>query len=66
MRTVRSTTETSDVGTRKAMPVNLPLRAGMTLATALAAPVLAGMILLKELRPALQSLPPLLGPSTVS
>ena len=41
--TVRSTTDTSAVGTRKAMPVSLPLRAGMTLATALAAPVEDGM-----------------------
>ena len=43
-RTVRSTTETSGVGTRKAIPVNLPFNSGMTLPTALAAPVEAGMM----------------------
>ncbi|KAF4522454.1 hypothetical protein B566_EDAN002538 [Ephemera danica] len=42
--TVRSTTETSWTGTRKAMPVSLPLSSGMTLPTALAAPVDAGMM----------------------
>mmetsp|Transcript_20215 Transcript_20215/g.68618 ORF Transcript_20215/g.68618 Transcript_20215/m.68618 type:complete len:224 (-) Transcript_20215:191-862(-) len=65
-RAVRSTTDTSAVGTRKAMPVSLPLRAGITLPTALAAPVDAGMMLSLAVRPARQSLPPLLGPSTVS
>merc|ERR1719163_2382946 len=35
---VRSTTETSGVGTRNAMPVSLPLRSGITLPTAGAAP----------------------------
>lgn len=33
-RTVRSTTETSAVGTRKAMPVSLPFSSGRTLPTA--------------------------------
>merc|ERR1719331_2413230 len=60
---VRSTTETSGVGTRKAMPVNLPLSAGMTLPTALAAPVAAGMMFCPAPRPPRQSFP--LGPSTV-
>lgn len=32
--TVRSTTETSTVGTRNAMPVNLPFKAGSTFPTA--------------------------------
>ena len=38
----KSTTETVGVGTRNAMPVNLPLSSGITRATALAAPVSAG------------------------
>merc|ERR1719473_2526206 len=42
---VRSTTETSGVGTRNAMPVSLPLSSGSTLPTALAAPVEDGMML---------------------
>merc|ERR1712046_542251 len=66
MRHVKSTTETSGVGTRKAMPVNLPLTAGMTLPTAFAAPVDDGMMLAEAQRPPRQSLPPRLGPSTVS
>jgi hypothetical protein len=41
----------------------LPLRAGMTLPTALAAPVLEGMMLADAPRPPRQSLPE--GPSTV-
>mmetsp|Transcript_1334 Transcript_1334/g.3296 ORF Transcript_1334/g.3296 Transcript_1334/m.3296 type:complete len:231 (+) Transcript_1334:240-932(+) len=65
-RQVRSTTETSGVGTRKAIPVSLPLSEGMTLPTALAAPVELGMTLAPAERPARQSLPPLDGPSTVS
>jgi len=52
---VRSTTETLGVGTLKAMPVSLPLREGMTLPTALAAPVEDGMMLLSAQRPPLQS-----------
>merc|ERR1719407_180044 len=63
---VRSTTETSGVGTRKAMPVSLPLSEGMTLPTALAAPVAEGMMFCDAQRPPRQSLPPRDGPSTVS
>merc|ERR1739845_330158 len=44
IRQVRSTTDTSGVGTRKAMPVNLPLRAGKHLPTAFAAPVEEGIM----------------------
>mmetsp|Transcript_58892 Transcript_58892/g.138473 ORF Transcript_58892/g.138473 Transcript_58892/m.138473 type:complete len:230 (-) Transcript_58892:310-999(-) len=53
---VRSTTDTSMVGTRKAMPVSLPLTSGITLATALAAPVDEGMMLPEAARPPRQSL----------
>merc|ERR1719472_285504 len=60
---VRSTTETSQVGTRKAMPVSTPLSSGRTLPTALAAPVDAGMMFWPAPRPPRQSLPE--GPSTV-
>src|ERR1041384_1734027 len=60
---VRSTTDTSLVGTRNAMPVSLPLRAGMTLPTALAAPVDDGMMFSRIPRPPRQSF--LDGPSTV-
>src|SRR5215475_13687893 len=60
---VKSTTETFTVGTRNAIPVNLPLRSGMTLPTALAAPVLEGMIFVAAARPPRQSL--FEGPSTV-
>src|SRR5574338_318171 len=52
---VRSTTDTSTVGTRNAMPVSRPLSAGMHSATAFAAPVLAGMMLAYALRPPRQS-----------
>ena len=45
---VRSTTETLLTGTLKAIPVNFPFRAGMTLPTAFAAPVVAGIILSNE------------------
>eukprot|EP00969_Alexandrium_andersonii_P176540 7805879-Alexandrium_andersonii.AAC.1 len=48
---VRSTTDTSGVGTRKAIPVSLPLRSGMTLPTALAAPVEEGMMFSEAQRP---------------
>mmetsp|Transcript_29550 Transcript_29550/g.96569 ORF Transcript_29550/g.96569 Transcript_29550/m.96569 type:complete len:235 (-) Transcript_29550:177-881(-) len=65
-RTVRSTTDTSGVGTRNAMPVSLPFSSGITLPTALAAPVDAGMMFCPAQRPARQSLPPREGPSTVS
>merc|ERR1719254_73734 len=54
---VRSTTETSTVGTRKAMPVSLPFMTGYAFATALAAPVDDGMMLAEAARPARQSLP---------
>merc|ERR1719379_780174 len=60
---VMSTTDTSGVGTRKAMPVSLPLSAGSTLPTALAAPVDAGMMFWPAPRTPRQSLPD--GPSTV-
>merc|ERR550537_199884 len=63
---VRSTTDTSGVGTRKAIPVSLPLSEGMTLPTALAAPVADGMMFCDAQRPPRQSLPPRDGPSTVS
>ena len=43
--TVKSTTETSAVGTLKAIPVNLPSSSGITFPTAFAAPVEAGIIL---------------------
>merc|ERR1719454_762735 len=63
MMQVRSTTDTSGVGTRNAMPVSLPLRAGSTLPTALAAPVDDGMMFWPAPRPPRQSLPD--GPWTV-
>merc|ERR1719436_1188061 len=65
-RQVRSTTDTSGVGTRKAMPVSLPLTEGSTLPTALAAPVEEGMMFWEAQRPPRQSFPPREGPSTVS
>lgn len=63
---VKSTHETLTVGTLKAIPVSLPLSSGMTLQTALAAPVVDGIILTPAARPARQSLPPFDAPSTVS
>src|SRR5262245_65110176 len=60
---VRSTHETVAVGTRNDMPVSLPFKAGMHSATALAAPVLAGMMFMYALRPPRQSF--LDGPSCV-
>ena len=42
--TVRSTTDTLDTGTLKAIPVSFPFNAGITLPTAFAAPVAAGII----------------------
>merc|ERR1712205_220503 len=60
---VRSTTDTSGVGTRKAMPVSLLFNWGSTLPTALAAPVAEGMMFWAAPRPPRQSLPD--GPSTV-
>src|SRR5215471_6354238 len=62
-RHVKSTTDTFTVGTRNDIPVNLPLSSGITLPTALAAPVLEGMMLEAAARPPRQSL--LEGPSTV-
>src|SRR5512139_1657210 len=59
---VRSTTETSAVGTRNAMPVSLPLSSGMQSVTAFAAPVLAGMMFWLAARPPRKSF--LDGPST--
>src|SRR5450830_1792554 len=61
--TDRSTTDTSLVGTRKAIPVSFLLSSGITTPTALAAPVLLGMMFSKMPRPPRQSL--LLGPSMV-
>merc|ERR1712070_144134 len=63
---VKSTTETSGVGTRNAIPVSFPLRDGITLPTALAAPVADGMMFCDAQRPPRQSLPPRDGPSTVN
>merc|ERR1719155_28110 len=63
---VKSTTDTSGVGTRNAMPVSLPFRLLITLPTAFAAPVDAGMMFSDAQRPARQSFPPRDGPSTVS
>src|SRR6476659_9483036 len=60
---VRSTTDTSEVGTRNDMPVSFLLSSGMTTPTALAAPVLDGMMFSRMPRPPRQSL--LDGPSTV-
>jgi len=48
------------------MPVNLPFKAGITLPTALAAPVEEGMMFWDAQRPPRQSLPPRDGPSTVN
>mmetsp|Transcript_27197 Transcript_27197/g.50951 ORF Transcript_27197/g.50951 Transcript_27197/m.50951 type:complete len:246 (+) Transcript_27197:134-871(+) len=53
---VRSTTDTSGVGTRNAMPVSLPLVLGRTSPTALAAPVADGIMLQAAARPPRQSL----------
>ena len=41
---VKSTTLTVGVGTRRLKPSNLPFRSGMTRASALAAPVVVGMM----------------------
>src|SRR6476659_1489662 len=60
---VRSTTETSEVGTRNDMPVSFLFSSGMTTPTALAAPVDDGMMFSRMPRPPRQSL--LDGPSTV-
>merc|ERR1719198_2334119 len=55
---VKSTTETSGVGTRNAIPVSLPFKDGITLPTAFAAPVADGMMFCDAQRPPRQSLPP--------
>lgn len=54
------------VGTLKAIPVNFPFNSGKTKPTALAAPVVEGIILTEAALPALQSFPPLAGPSTTN
>lgn len=64
--TVKSTTETLMVGTLKAIPVSFPFNSGKTNPTALAAPVVDGMMLVEAALPALQSFPPLAGPSTTN
>merc|ERR1719471_1341667 len=48
---VKSTTDTSGVGTRNAMPVSFPFRAGSTFPTAFAAPVEEGMMFCDAQRP---------------
>lgn len=53
--TVKSTTDTFATGTRKAIPVNLPLSDGITLPTAFAAPVAAGIMFWAAPLPSLQS-----------
>src|SRR3569623_1206501 len=60
--TVRSTTDTSEVGTRNAIPVSLPFNSGSTTPTALAAPVEDGMKFSRMPRPPRQSFEE--GPST--
>ena len=47
---VKSITETVDVGTRKAIPVNLPFSSGMTSPTAFAAPVSDGTMFMAAAR----------------
>lgn len=61
--TVRSTTETPTVGTQNDIPVNLSFSSGRTFPTALAVPMLLGMMLKEAALSPLQSL--LDGPSTV-
>merc|ERR1739848_319230 len=65
-RHIKSTTDTSGVGTRNAIPVRFPFNAGRHLPTAFAAPVDEGMMFWEAQRPPRQSFPPRLGPSTVS
>merc|ERR1719216_612083 len=65
-RHVKSTTDTSGVGTLKAMPVSFPFIAGKHLPTAFAAPVDEGMMFCDAQRPPRQSFPPREGPSTVN
>merc|ERR1711972_779061 len=65
-RQVKSTTDTSGVGTRKAIPVSFPFTSGITFPTAFAAPVDEGMMFCDAHRPPRQSFPPRDGPSTVN
>lgn len=60
---MRSTTETPTVGTQNDIPVNLSFSSGRTFPTALAVPMLLGMMLKEAALSPLQSL--LDGPSTV-
>ena len=60
--TVKSTTETLAVGIRNAIPVSLPFSSGITLPTAIAAPVEEGIILFNDDLPNLKFFA---GPSTV-
>ncbi len=52
---VKSTTDTSIVGTLNAIPVSFPLNSGITFPTAFAAPVEDGIIFPPAARPPLQS-----------
>eukprot|EP00817_Percolomonadidae_sp_ATCC50343_P004111 CAMPEP_0117427696 /NCGR_PEP_ID=MMETSP0758-20121206/7513_1 /TAXON_ID=63605 /ORGANISM="Percolomonas cosmopolitus, Strain AE-1 (ATCC 50343)" /LENGTH=223 /DNA_ID=CAMNT_0005213529 /DNA_START=173 /DNA_END=841 /DNA_ORIENTATION=- len=64
--TVRSTTDTSTVGTLNAIPVSFPFNSGMTTPTAFAAPVDAGIMLFNAALPDLHfDGPPRTGASTV-
>merc|ERR1712061_984874 len=56
-RHVKSTTDTSGVGIRKAIPVSIPLTAVRHLPTAFAAPVADGMMFCEAQRPPRHSLP---------
>ena len=60
---VKSTTETSTVGTLNDIPVNFPLNSGITFPTAFAAPVVEGIMFALAALPPLQSF--LEAPSTV-
>ena len=53
---MRSTTDTSGVGTLNAIPVIFPFNSGITLPTAFAAPVELGIMLCPAPRPPRQSL----------
>jgi len=55
--TVKSTQEALTTGTLKAIPVIFPFNSGITLVTALAAPVDDGMMLFTQALPILKSLP---------
>ena len=56
VRDVTERAETVEVGTRRAYPSNLPLRSGITSATALAAPVVVGIMLMAAARARRRSL----------